>query len=102
MTGVSRDEIERIARLAALDVDSEALSVLTEQIAEILDYVSQLEMVDTGVGLADSVWLGEDQPQPLRADETRSLDAAANPASFAPEFEDNLIVVPMLGAIEDV
>jgi len=42
---VSRQEVERIARLAELHVDEAALPALTEQLSRILDYVSQIAAV---------------------------------------------------------
>ena len=42
---VSREEVLRIARLAELDVDEEALPTLAEQMSRILDYAAQLSAV---------------------------------------------------------
>jgi len=42
---VSREEVLRIAQLAELDVDEEALATLAEQMSRILDYAAQLSAV---------------------------------------------------------
>ena len=96
---VTRAEVERIARLAALSVDEASLPALTQQIARILDYVSRLEAVQ---GDGDDA---EDPPdhgpnQPLRPDLPRRADLARSVAEMAPAFRDGLFLVPRLGALD--
>jgi aspartyl-tRNA(Asn)/glutamyl-tRNA(Gln) amidotransferase subunit C len=98
---VSREDIERVARLAALAVDEDTLPQLTRQISDILAYVSQLERADTSSGMTSSVWLGADQPQNPRADEVRPADLHRAIKDFAPAFRDDLFLVPKLAAMED-
>ncbi len=88
MSSVRPEDIEQIAELAALQVDAETLPNLTEQIAQILEYVSQLD----AVGAAHA---------PLRPDEVQPADLDTEPQSFAPAFMDGLFVVPRLSAMED-
>lgn len=96
---ISRRDVERIAELAALHVDEEQLPQLTQQIARIIDYVSQLEAVDTGSDAA--TWLAQAPPQPLRPDEVRPADLVRDLTSFAPAFKEGVFVVPRLAAMED-
>jgi aspartyl-tRNA(Asn)/glutamyl-tRNA(Gln) amidotransferase subunit C len=96
---LSRRDVERIAQLTALHVDEQALAELTRQIARIIEYVSQLEAVDTGSDQA--VWLGKEPPQSLRPDEARPPDLQRDLQSFAPAFREGLFVVPRLAAMED-
>ena len=96
---LSRKDVERIAELAALHVDEAQLPQLTQQIARIIDYVSQLDAVDTGSDAA--TWLAQSPPQPLRADEVRPADLARDLKSFAPAFREGVFVVPRLAAMED-
>ncbi len=96
---LSRKDVERIAELAALHVDEEHLPQLTQQIARIIDYVSQLDAVDTGSDAA--TWLAKSPPQPLRPDDVRPADLARDLKSFAPAFRDGVFVVPRLTAMED-
>ena len=42
---VSRDEVLRIAQLAELDVDEDALPEMADQMSRILDYVAQLSAI---------------------------------------------------------
>jgi aspartyl-tRNA(Asn)/glutamyl-tRNA(Gln) amidotransferase subunit C len=98
---VSHEDIERVARLAALAVDDATLPALTKQISDILDYVSQLEQADIGPGQTGSTWLGEDRPQSPRQDEVRPADLHRALKDIAPAFREDLFLVPRLAAMED-
>ena len=95
---VSRQEVERIARLAELHVDEAALPALTEQMSRILEYVSQIAAVP-----------GTEAVQPFtpgpvalrfRVDEVRAVPLALTPAQIAPAFRDGFFLVPRLGAFD--
>ena len=47
MSGFSRAEVERIAALAQLDLDTDELDLFARQLGDILDYVNQLQQIDT-------------------------------------------------------
>jgi aspartyl-tRNA(Asn)/glutamyl-tRNA(Gln) amidotransferase subunit C len=96
---LSRKDVERIAQLAALHVDEAQLPQLADQIARIIEYVSQLEAADTESQAA--TWLAKSPPQPLRADEVAPADLQHDLASFAPALREDLFVVPRLSAMED-
>jgi aspartyl-tRNA(Asn)/glutamyl-tRNA(Gln) amidotransferase subunit C len=101
---VSREDIERVARLAALRVDEDALPTITEQIGRILEYVSQLSsLMETTAPseLASPVWLGADRPQAPRPDDVEAADLHRALSELAPVIRDNLILVPKLAAMED-
>jgi aspartyl-tRNA(Asn)/glutamyl-tRNA(Gln) amidotransferase subunit C len=95
---VSRQEVERIARLAELHVDDAALPALTVQMSRILDYVSQIAAVP-GTETVQPFTAG---PAALRfrADEVRPVPLALTPAQIAPSFRDGLFLVPRLGAFD--
>jgi aspartyl/glutamyl-tRNA(Asn/Gln) amidotransferase C subunit len=95
---VSRQEVERIARLAELHVDEAALPALTAQMSRILAYVSQIAAVP-----------GTETVQPFtpgpvalrfRVDEVRPIALALIPAQIAPSFRDGFFLVPRLGAFD--
>ena len=99
MTEERRKEIERVIRLAALEIEPESLPALTAQIDQILEYVSQLE--SAGEQDVDDVeLLGNIAPQALRADQARPSELALPPDANAPVFRDGLFVVPKLDAME--
>jgi len=45
---ISAEEVRKIASLARLNVDSDDLSRLSRELGTILDYIKQIEAVDTG------------------------------------------------------
>jgi aspartyl-tRNA(Asn)/glutamyl-tRNA(Gln) amidotransferase subunit C len=96
---LTRADVERIARLAQLQVDEEQLPQLTAQIARILEYVSQLEAVETEAEAA--TWPAETRPQPLRPDVVQPADLVGTLASFAPALQEGFFVVPRLSGMED-
>lgn len=96
---LSRKDVERIAALAALHVDEAQLPQLVGQIAHIIEYVSQLDQVDTGSD--EATWLAQSAPQPLRRDQVAPADLARDLKSFAPALKEGLFVVPRLSAMED-
>jgi aspartyl-tRNA(Asn)/glutamyl-tRNA(Gln) amidotransferase subunit C len=96
---VTRDDVLRIARLAELDVEEEALPALAEQMSRILDYVSQLSAATASEGLRPFV-PGPDAIR-FRADEVKPWPLAAGPDEIAPAFKDGFFVVPKLGQFEE-
>lgn len=96
---LSRKDVERIAALAALHVDEAQLPQLVSQIAHIIEYVSQLDAVDTGSD--EATWLAKSPPQPLREDLVTPADLVGDLKSFAPALKEDLFVVPRLSAMED-
>ena len=99
---VKREDVERVARLASLGIDEAELPALTEQLARILEYVSQVGAAADAAGLgAGTSWLGTEQPLPLRADEVRPPDLQHPLPTFAPALQEGLFVVPRLAAMGD-
>ena len=95
---VTRDEVLRIARLAELHVDDEAVDELTEQMSRILDYVAQLSSVPAGEQAKP--FLAGPDAIPLRPDEVRPWPLAAGPSEIAPAFREGFFLVPRLGQFE--
>ena len=96
---VSSEEVLRIARLAELDVDEEALPVLVDQMSRILEYIAQLHEVPAG-DTARPFSSGPDALR-LRADEVRPAPLAFGPDQLAPQFRDGFFVVPKLTQFEE-
>jgi aspartyl/glutamyl-tRNA(Asn/Gln) amidotransferase C subunit len=96
---VSREEVERIAELAALGLDPAELPGLTAQMDRIVGFVARLAQAvpldtpDEGAGTPAVT--------PLREDVVLPADLARTPAQLAPEFVDGFFVVPRLGAMEE-
>ena len=94
---VTRAEVEHITRLAALAVDEKSLPALTEQIRQILEYVSQLASVEDPPDLATGAYPGPRQP--LRDDVPRPGPLGFSLGDMAPAFHDGLFLVPRLGGV---
>jgi len=95
---VTRDDVLRIAQLAELDVDEEALPELAEQMSRILDYVAQLSAVPAN-GTVKVFVPGPDAIR-FRADEVNPAPLAVGPEELAPAFKEGFFVVPKLGQFE--
>ena len=95
---ISREEVEKIARLAELQVDEAALPGLVDQLSRILEYVAQI------AALAATESAQPFQPGPaairFRPDEVRPAPLAFGPERMAPAFRDGFFLVPRLGAFD--
>ena len=99
---VSRDDVLRIAQLAELDVEEEALAAIADQMSRILEYVAQLSSVATPSptnGAAKSFVPGPDAIR-FRVDEVAPWPLAFGPEKFAPAFKEGFFLVPKLGQFE--
>ncbi|HEX9704571.1 MAG TPA: Asp-tRNA(Asn)/Glu-tRNA(Gln) amidotransferase subunit GatC [Gemmatimonadales bacterium] len=96
---VSSEDVLRIAKLAELDVDEEALPMLVEQMSRILGYIAQLQEVPAGE-TARPFASGPDALR-LRPDEVRPWPLAFGPDQLAPQFRDGFFVVPKLTQFEE-
>jgi aspartyl/glutamyl-tRNA(Asn/Gln) amidotransferase C subunit len=90
----------RIAQLAELDVDAEALPELAEQMSRIIDYVAQLSAVPANGGGGLRVFVPGPDAIRFRPDEVNPAPLASGPADFAPAFKEGFFVVPKLGQFE--
>lgn len=96
---VSRDDIDRVARLAALSIDEGQLPTLTKQIRSIIAYVAQLERVETTAD--DTEYRPGNHQAPLRSDDVTSAPMNRKLEEMAPEFRDGFFLVPKLEAFEE-
>jgi len=89
---LSREEVEHIAELARLALSDEELALYQEQLSAILDYMQQLQRLDTAAIAPTATVLPlrsvmrEDEPRPPFPHE----DILAN----APEPRDGCFAVP--------
>jgi aspartyl-tRNA(Asn)/glutamyl-tRNA(Gln) amidotransferase subunit C len=95
---VTRDDVLRIAQLAELEVEEEALPALVDQMSRILDYVAQLSAATTSEGLRPFV-PGPDAIR-FRPDEVKPWPLAVGPDEIAPAFKEGFFVVPKLDQFE--
>jgi aspartyl-tRNA(Asn)/glutamyl-tRNA(Gln) amidotransferase subunit C len=96
---VTREDVLKIAELAELKVEDDAVAELAEQMSRILEYVAQLGAV-VGTDATHPFVPGPDAVR-FRPDEVKPIPLAFGPATFAPEFQDGFFLVPRLGQFED-
>lgn len=89
---IQRDEVERIAELARLELDPERAERMTRELSSVLDFVAALDRLD--LEGCEPVTLAP-QGAPLRADvpDERRLDAERATAG-APAAEHGFFLVP--------
>ncbi|SEQ09329.1 aspartyl-tRNA(Asn)/glutamyl-tRNA(Gln) amidotransferase subunit C [Ectothiorhodospira magna] len=89
---LSQEQVQKIAHLARLGVEAQALDTYARTLSDILDFVEQMDGVDTeGVEpMAHPLELS----QRLRADVPTETDQRAHFQDIAPAVEDGLYLVP--------
>lgn len=89
---LSLDDVSRIARLARIEISPAEAAQTRGQLNNILDFVAQLQAVDTeGIApMAHAV----DVVQRLRADSVTETDRRDAFQAIAPETEAGLYLVP--------
>ena len=80
---LTRADVERIARLAHLELTPEETDLFTRQLADILDYAARLQQVETGD--MDATWHPNASMSPLRPDEVRPSLRPDDALSNAPD-----------------
>lgn len=89
---ISTTELEKIAKLAYLDTNTNSTTHLNDEISAIMDFVDQLRAVDTAH--VAPLFHPLATYQRLRLDQVTEKDCIAELEEIAPLFEDNLYLVP--------
>ncbi len=86
------DDVRRIAHLARIDVDAQAVSDVHAKLEAIFAMINELQAVDTtGV---EPMSHAQDVVLPLREDKVTETDRHADFQRIAPAVEDGLYLVP--------
>ncbi len=94
MHQISKEEVEKVADLARLDLTEEEKSVFGSQLSHILAYVDQLQSVSTeGIPLTSTV--AESQSE-WREDIVLPGLTVEQALANAPESDEGLFVVPKI------
>ena len=89
---LSLDDVRRIAHLARIDVDAQAVSEVHAKLEAIFAMINELQAVDTsGV---EPMSHAQDVVLPLREDKVTETDRHADFQRIAPAVEDGLYLVP--------
>lgn len=86
--------VERVARLARLELTEAEADRLKTELAEIVDYVGQLDELDTST-VSPTTQVSE-SGTPMREDEAQPDPAGAEILAGAPEREDRFFKVPRI------
>ena len=89
---ISRDEVLHIAQLANLDFSEQELGRITQQLSSILDYVAQLEGLDTSA--VEPTSHVESGAHALREDALVPSISREEALANAPEADRGLFKVP--------
>lgn len=91
---ISKDEVEKMAHLARLDIDDPLKETLSDQLSYILDYIDKLKDVNvegvfpsSGATFLNNV---------LRQDQIKPSPGPAVTLANAPEREDDFYTVPRI------
>ena len=94
MTKITKEEVKKVAHLARLELNENEINNHVEQLEKILDYIRQLEKIDT-----------DDVPCTTRAievinvfrkDEKKNSDFIEELLELAPSKEDKFFKVPKI------
>lgn len=89
---ISRDDVNRIAKLARLSLAEDEADEMTKQLDAILEYVAQLQNLDTtGVEPTSQI---ADRPTPMREDEPWTSLTQEAALANAPKAAGGGFVVP--------
>ncbi len=94
---ISKDDVLKVSELARLEFKEDELEKFTEQLGNILEYIEQLNELDTDNVEPTSHVL--DISTPLREDKVVEWLNTEQVLQNAPESEDDFFVVPQV--IED-
>lgn len=90
---LNRDDVERIAHLARLNLTAAEVPIYAESLSRIMDFVGQLESAETG-GIEPMAHPLPGLSQPLRPDQVLETDHRDRYQQNAPRVEAGLYVVP--------
>jgi len=94
MTKITKEEVKKVAHLARLELNENEISNHAEQLEKILEYIKQLEIIDT-----------DDVPCTTRAievinimrkDEKKNSDCKEDLLELGPSIEDKYFKVPKI------
>lgn len=89
---LSPEQLKQISNLAYLEINPDWIPQLTEELNSIVNLVTLLQDVDT-TGI-EPLMHPIDNNQRLRTDDALPCNTIENLAKIAPQFKDNLYLVP--------
>jgi len=94
MTKITQEEVKKVAHLARLDLIENEINNHSELLEKILDYIRQLEKIDTDVVLCTTRAIEEINV--FRKDEKKNFDCTQELLELSPSREDDYFKVPKI------
>ena len=94
MSKISKDQVSKVAKLAKLKLNEEQIDKHAVQIEKILDYINQLEKIDTTN--VPCTTRAIEVTNVLRSDANEKYDNKEDILRLAPSRENNFIKVPKI------
>ena len=94
MTKITKEEVKKVAHLARLELNENEINNHAQQLEKILDYIKQLEKIDTDDVLCTTRAI--EVVNVLRKDEKKSSDCNEEILELGPSREDKYFNVPKI------
>ena len=94
MTKITKEEVKKVAHLARLELNENEITNHAEQLEKILDYIRQLEKIDTND--VPSTTRAIEVINVFRKDENKNSDCTEELLELAPSKEDQYFKVPKI------
>jgi len=94
MTKITKEEVKKVAHLARLELNEDEINNHAEQLEKILDYIKQLEKIDTEDVACTTRAI--EVTNVFRKDEQKSSDCIDELLELGPSREDQYFKVPKI------
>ena len=94
MKKISKEEVKKVAQLARLELDVNEINNHAEQLEKILDYITQLEKIETEDVACTTRAI--EVTNVFRKDEKKNYDSTEELLELAPSKEDKYFKVPKI------
>ena len=94
MTKISKQEVKKVAQLARLELNENEINNHAEQLEKILEYIKQLEKIDTGD--VECTTRAIEVINVFRKDEKRNSDCTQEILELGPSREEKYFKVPKI------
>ena len=94
MTKITKEEVKKVAQLARLELNVNEINNHAEQLEKILDYIKQLEKIDTGE--VPCTTRAIEVINVFRKDEKKNYDSTEELLELSPSREDEYFKVPKI------
>ena len=94
MTKITKEEVKKVANLARLELDEDEINNHADQLEKILEYIKQLEKIDTDDVLCTTRAI--EVKNVFRKDENKTSDCTEELLELGPSREDKYFKVPKI------